>query len=107
MKKGMIKVSVLYPNGGDKKFDIDYYCNKHVPMVLTLLSGKVKSGAVEEGLAGGAPGAPASYLAMGHLYFDSIEDFQNSFGPNAQQIMSDIPNFTNIEPVIQISQVRI
>ena len=104
MKKGMIKVSVLYPNGVDKKFDIDYYCNKHVPMVLTLLSPKVKSGAVEEGLAGDAP---ATYLAMGHLYFDSVEDFQSSFAPNAEQIMGDIQNFTNTEPVIQISEVKI
>jgi len=43
---------------------------------------------------------------MGHLYFDSVEDFQNSFGPNAEEIMADIPNYTNIEPVIQISQVH-
>ena len=105
MKKGMIKVSVLYPNGKDKQFDIDYYCNTHLPMVLGLLAGKVKSGAVEKGLAGGALGMPADYLAMGHLYFDSVEDFQNAFGPNAEKIMADIPNFTNTEPIVQISEV--
>jgi uncharacterized protein (TIGR02118 family) len=43
---------------------------------------------------------------MGHLYFDSVEDFQNSFGPHADAIMGDIPNYTNIEPVIQVSQVH-
>ena len=101
----MIKVSVLYPNGNGHNFDIDYYCNQHVPMVMGLLSGSVKTGAVEKGVGGGLPGSPAAYLAMGHLYFDSIEEFQNSFGPNADKIMSDIPNFTNIEPVIQVSEV--
>lgn len=48
MKKPMIKVSVLYPHGADTKFDMDYYCGTHVPMVVQLLSPEVKSGAVEK-----------------------------------------------------------
>jgi uncharacterized protein (TIGR02118 family) len=44
---------------------------------------------------------------MGNLYFDSMEDFGNSFGPNADEIMADLPNFTNIEPIIQISEVMV
>ena len=105
MKKSRIKVSVLYPHGADKNFDFDYYCNQHVPMVMQLLSPEVKGGAAEKGLAGGAPGLPPSYLAMAHLYFDSIEDFQKAFTPQAEKIVGDIRNFTNTEPVIQISEV--
>ena len=45
--------------------------------------------------------------AMGNLYFDSVEAFENSFGPNTDQIMADLPNFTNIEPTIQVSEVMI
>ena len=107
MKKPTIKVSVLYPHGADKKFDIDYYCNKHVPMVVGLLSPEVRSGAVDKGLAGGAPGAPPAYTVMSHLYFDTLEDFQKAFAPHAEKILGDIPNFTNTEPVIQISEVVI
>ena len=55
MKKGMIKVSVLYPNGEGKSFDMDYYCNTHVPMVGGLLGDAVKGATVEKGLGGGAP----------------------------------------------------
>ncbi len=44
---------------------------------------------------------------MGHLYFDSVEVFQSSFGPHAEAIMGDIPNYTNIEPIIQVSQVHV
>jgi len=29
----MIKVSVLYPNEKGKKFDMDYYGTKHLPLV--------------------------------------------------------------------------
>ena len=107
MKKGMIKVSVLYPNGEGKKFDLDYYCNQHVKMVGGLLGDSVKGASVEKGLGGAAPNSPATYAAMGDLYFESMESFQNTFGPNAEKIMADLPNFTNIEPVVQISEVMI
>ena len=103
----MIKVSVFYPAGEDKKFDIDYYCNSHMPMVREKLGAACKSAAVEQGVGGGAPGAPATYAAMGHLYFDSVGDFQGAFGPHAEAIMGDMPNYTNITPVIQISEVKL
>jgi uncharacterized protein (TIGR02118 family) len=107
MQKGTIKVSVLYPDGDGKTFDMDYYCNTHVPMVGRLLGDSVLGATVEKGLGGGTPDAPATYAAMGNLYFNSMEDFENSFGPNAEEIMSDLPNFTNIEPTIQVSEVMI
>ena len=107
MRKGMTKVSVLYPNGKGKKFDMDYYSGPHVKMVMELLGTALKGATVESGLAGGAPGSPAPFLAMGNMYFDSVQDFEKSFGPNAEKIMGDAPNFTNAEPIIQISEVII
>jgi uncharacterized protein (TIGR02118 family) len=103
----MIKVSVLYPNAEGSHFDIGYYCEKHMPMVQKLLGRALKGIAVEQGIAGGAPGAPPTYLAMGHLMFESVEAFQAAFTPHAQTLMNDIPNYTNSQPVIQISEVRL
>jgi uncharacterized protein (TIGR02118 family) len=102
----MIKVSVLYPNTPGGKFDMDYYLANHIPMVREKCGAACKSAAVEQGLAGGTPGAPATYLAMGHLYFDSVDAFQSSFGPHASAIIADIPNYTNVQPIIQISAVK-
>lgn len=107
MKKGMIKVSVLYPDGDGKTFDLDYYVNKHVPMVAGLLGDSVKGATVEKGIGGGEPSSTAPYKAMGNLYFDTLQAYENSFGPNADAILADIPNYTNIEPVIQVSEVMI
>ena len=81
----MIKVSVIYPRGEDTEFNIDYYCDSHMPMVQKLLGSACTGIAAEEGIAGGAPDAPAPYHAMGHLYFDSVEDFQTSFGPQSRR----------------------
>lgn len=33
----MVKVSVFYPNRKDARFDIDYYCNRHMPLVQQLV----------------------------------------------------------------------
>lgn len=104
-KAGMIKVSVIYPNGEGKTFNMDYYQNKHLPMVGGLLGDALKGATVEQGIAGGEPNSTAPYAAMGNMYFDSVEDFQKAFGPNAEKIMADLKNFTNIAPVIQISKV--
>ncbi|WP_242203579.1 EthD family reductase [Aestuariivivens insulae] len=107
MKKGTIKVSVLYPNETGKTFNMDYYCNKHVPMVGGLLGDALIGATIEQGVSGGAPDTTAPYIAMGNIYFESIDSFQNSFGAHADKIMADIPNYTNIEPVIQISEVLV
>ncbi len=106
MKKGMIRVSVVYPDGEGKTFDMDYYLTKHVPLVAELLSEALRGLAIEKGLRGIAPDAPATYVVMGHLYFDTVQAFDNSLSPHAEKIMGDFPKFTNIEPVIQISEVH-
>jgi uncharacterized protein (TIGR02118 family) len=103
----MIKVSVLYPNRPGAKFDMKYYCEKHIPMVQQKLGAACKRVAVEQGIGGAAPGAPAAFIAMGHLYCDSAEAFQAAFAPHTEAIMGDIPNYTDSEPTIQISEVKI
>lgn len=103
----MIKVSVMYPNTPGARFDHEYYRTKHMPMVKSKMGGSLKSYTVDKGVAGGAPGAPATYIAMGHLFCDSAEAFQKGFGPHAKEIMGDIPNYTDQTPVIQISEVTV
>lgn len=103
----MIKVSVLYPNSEGSRFDLDYYLNTHMPMVQSEVGSALQGMGVDAGLAGATPGAPAPYAAIGHLIFDSVEDFQTSFGPKAGTIMADIPNYTDITPVIQISEIKL
>ena len=103
----MIKVSVLYRNNEGCKFDMDYYCNRHIPMVREKLGRAVRGVTVEEGLGGAEPGSPPVYIAMSHLLFDSVEAFRSAFGLHAEAIMGDIPNYTDVQPTIQISEVKI
>ena len=101
----MIKVSVMYPNTAGARFDHEYYRNKHMPLVKARMGDACKSYTVDKGLGGGTPGAPATYVGMCHIFCDSVEAFQAGFGPHAQEIMGDIPNYTDLSPMIQISEV--
>ncbi len=103
----MIKASVMYPYSEGKEFDIKYYCEKHMPMVKQKLGSACKRIAVEQGIAGGAPGVPPTYVAMGHIYCESVEAFQAAFGPHVAEFRADMPNYTLIQPIIQISEVKI
>jgi uncharacterized protein (TIGR02118 family) len=40
------------------------------------------------------------------LAFDSMDAFQAAFIPHAAEIQGDIPKYTSIVPVIQISEVK-
>lgn len=105
MENGMIKVSIFFPGGEDELFDMEYYMTRHVPLVKKLLGTSLKQLTVEKGIAGGAPGSMAPYLAVAGLYFETIEAFQNSFESSAGEIMQDLPNFTESSPLLQISEV--
>lgn len=107
MKKGMIKLSALYPKQEDSNFDIDYYCHIHTPMVAKLLGSFLKHSAVEQGLSGFEKGSQSTFMACGHLYFDSVDDMHKAFEPYLDEIMGDIKNYTNVQPYFQISEVKI
>jgi uncharacterized protein (TIGR02118 family) len=100
----MIRVGVFYPL--TKKFDWDYYLGKHTPMIKRLLSPALKKVDIDQGVGGGAPGAPATYTCVCTLTFDSVEAFQAAFAPHAAEIMGDIANYTDVQPGVQISEVK-
>jgi uncharacterized protein (TIGR02118 family) len=103
----MVKVTIFYPNEEGKKFDMNYYLASHIPLVQKLLGAACTNVAVDQGIAGGTPGSKAPYVAIGHLFFNTVEDFISSFTPNANAIMSDIPNYTDVNPIVQVNEIRL
>jgi uncharacterized protein (TIGR02118 family) len=105
----MVKISILYPNTKDAHFDMRYYVDTHMPMSIELLGAHpgFQGVSVEGGLGGAVPGTAAAYVAMCHFLFDSVESFQAAFTPHAAALQGDVPNYTDIEPVIQVSEVLI
>jgi uncharacterized protein (TIGR02118 family) len=104
----MIRAAVMYPNKPGGKFDFDYYTTKHMKLVKEKFGpmGLVKTEA-EKGLAGMPPGSPAPYVAIGHMVFNSIEDLAKAEEKYGGVLTADVPNFTNIEPQFQISEILV
>ena len=101
----MIKVSVMYPNTPGARFDHAYYRDRHMPLVQARMGKHCRHYSVDKGVSGANPGAPAPYVAVGHFFCESVEAFQQGFEPHAQEIMGDIPKYTDLSPIIQISEV--
>ncbi len=99
----MIRVNVLYPKQEGGEFNYEYYLQTHIPLVKERLGDALKGIEVYKGLSG-AGDAAETYVTSASLMLDSVEAFGSSFGPHAEEIMGDIPNFTNIEPVVQIEE---
>lgn len=95
----MIKVSVLYPNTPDGHFDMEYYTTRHVPMVLERCGGAVSPAGIERGIA------DAPYRVAGHLLFESKESMDEVLARHMAEFLADIPNFTNIQPTLQMAEV--
>jgi uncharacterized protein (TIGR02118 family) len=87
----------MYPAGDGVTFDFDYYRTKHMEIVK-------KSGGVVRTEVDQAVNGP--YIAIGHFYFESAEALEAaSNAPTAGHAWADVPNFTNAQPVMQVSQI--
>ena len=101
----MIKVSVMYLNKPGVRFDHEYYRDQHVPLIKKRMGAGLKYYNIDKGLAGGAPNTPPTYVGVVHLLCDSVQAYQSSFGPYAEELTKDIRNFTDVTPIVQISEV--
>ena len=102
----LFKVAILYPNGEGKTFDMAYYERKHMPMVAKFLGKNLKFYEIDKGIAGRTPNDKVPYLAVGYFYVKDIAEYHKAIGQNRDAVISDFKNYTNIQPIIQISEVR-
>jgi len=105
-EKGMFKVTILYPNGEGKTFDMDYYEEKHMPMVAGYLGSNLTLYEIDKGVSGRTPQDKAPFLAMGYFYVADIAAYNQAIASNRDAIISDFKNYTNVMPVIQISEIK-
>ena len=96
----MYWAAVLYPNKEGAKFDYDYYVHKHIPMAAKLFGPGIQ---VLKGIASPA-GSPA-FLCVGRIPVKSIEEFLAMMTGQGAALLADIPDYTNVTPVIQFEEV--
>jgi uncharacterized protein (TIGR02118 family) len=102
----MIKVSVLYPYEEGKKFDMDYYINRHLRSFQEWFGSACIRIEVDQGISGGEPGSNPPYIAIFHGYFDSVEAYVAALTPHVEALIADMPNYSDIQPIVQISEIK-
>ena len=101
----MIQVSILYAQQDDGAFDEKYYMEKHMPLVRERLTPRgLRRDEVCKGVSAPDPSKPPQYGYMCYLYFDTVEEVHQAFMAEGHDLMGDIPNYTNVKPLIQISE---
>jgi uncharacterized protein (TIGR02118 family) len=95
----------MYPNKPGVRFDHEYYRAKHLPLIKSRMGAALKYYTIDKGLADREGRLLSPYVAMCHLLCAAVEEYQSSFGPHAQKIREDIPNFTDVTSIHQISEV--
>lgn len=105
VEKGLIKVSIMYPFAEGRTFDMAYYETSHMPMVAGFLGSNLVKYTIEKGIASGIANTPLPLIAIGSFYVKDLSDYHAAIRPYRDAIRSDFTNYTNINPVILISEI--
>jgi uncharacterized protein (TIGR02118 family) len=102
----MVCLTVIYPTSSGSHFDGKYYLEKHMPFAGRLCEPfGLKKVEVSEGRQG-LDGSKAAYHFMANLYFESAEGLQKGFARHGAELVADIPNYTNVQPMIYVGEVQ-
>jgi len=99
----MVRISFLYPNHDDVQFDKEYYLNNHKQLVEKELNRAGLVSAEFDIALDDSENITAPYIAVSHLLFSGYRSFHSAFELSGDKLASDVENFTNISPNVQIS----
>jgi uncharacterized protein (TIGR02118 family) len=100
----MVLLSVLYPKTSESTFDLDYYLQTHIPRVKSRWSGMgLQRVDLVQGTAEVSGGVPP-YELMAQLTFLTEDALNQALARHGQEILGDIPNFTNVQPLMQVGR---
>jgi len=101
----MVKISIFYPYKKEARFDHEYYARKHIPFLRQKLEpfGMIRV-EIDKGLPGAKGEAPL-FVAACHLFFGSMSQFQQGIGAVGGELSADVPNYTDIVPQVQFSEM--
>jgi uncharacterized protein (TIGR02118 family) len=102
----MISILVLYANSPGSRFDLNYYTSRHLPLVRRLLEPmgmRSLTYVTERALDPAAP--HQAYRLIAELRFDDMATTQAALAAHGAETQADIPNFTDVAPIIMIGEL--
>ena len=101
----MVRITTTYRNIPDGRFDFEYYLDSHMALSQELLGEfGMKSYEIEKCLQTMAGGQP-DYVCVTHVDFEDKDRLLAGIERHGTTLQADFPNYTNIEPEVQICEV--
>jgi uncharacterized protein (TIGR02118 family) len=100
----MTRVTVLYP--ASSKFDFDYYLTSHTPMVERLGAPLGLRPISVDRCLSSLGGGPSPYACIATMLFENDDALGALLTAHGGEILADIPNYTDSQPVIVVGQVE-
>jgi uncharacterized protein (TIGR02118 family) len=101
----MHRLTVLFPAKDGEAFNFDYFFGRHHKLIVSRFKPEgMVSCEFDKGVSDPA-GDKAPYVAMAYLRFNSAEALQKALVKHGAEIMGDFPNYTKIEPIMQVNEV--
>lgn len=98
-------ITVMYENVDDATFNLDYYLNKHMPLVSEKFARfGIKGWRVVQAV-GTPTGEKPLYSIIATLEFETAQQFKDAVAAEGGPVFGDVPNFSNQTPVVVISNV--
>lgn len=94
----MIRVTLLYPKTDDSTFDMDYYTSSHMPMFAAAFGDSCTGWGADQIVSG-------PYECVAWVTVESMEAFRATMTEHGGPVKADVPNYTNVEPVMAIGNV--
>lgn len=99
-----VSVQVLYPVTEGTHFDIDYYYDQHTAVLQEHMGAHLERTLVTRGMADGG-GGPSPFYAIATLVF-ADEAARGAGLAAAGPVLADLPNFTNVQPLMVLGEVQ-
>ncbi len=102
----MIALNILYPAKEGAYFDSGYYFDRHMPSLVQKVRNSLRGMTLAQGVNRGRVGSRPHYFAVCELLFDSTDAAQAVFAAHDEALGGDVHNYTDVAPVMQISEVK-
>ena len=85
---------------------MNYYETSHMPIVAGYLGKNLQFYEIDKGISGRTADDKPSYVAVGYFFIKDVAEYNKAIGQHIDTILADIKKYTNIQPIIQISEVK-
>jgi uncharacterized protein (TIGR02118 family) len=96
----MVRLAIVYPSAEGKRFDMNYYIERHMAGAHQLLR---EFGLVRVEVD--RPVAPGPFACIGYFYFQSLDGLQRGLEARGGELIADVPNYTDITPQFNTGEV--